>query len=441
MLKKEIGFPPIIQTNLMVKQNNNDYFNKISTTINEETYDLLLTNVNSILFDYSDHHSSNKKTLIKKLAEKKTNILFFLAYIKNIFWLSKRHQKAIISNAYVPINLNDTITLLPPWSYSLRRSTYFSLEMASIIKKINKEYNKRSIKVLLSVSFKQLVADFEVELSRMFVAKKIEALIVANDLSFFENLSIKIAKRNKIPTFVYLHGLPARYNNLDDNRADYLVVWGNGIKKMYVENGVSEKKILTLKHPVYSDFEVLDLESDLKNVLVLTKAISGTPCISTELILPNRSVLLYYLELAKENLKKLGVHKASLRLHPSEENDFYFNNLPDDFYSIDTSAKEDSLSKATLVLGPTSTMVLDAIKAGKNYILFDPVFDGLTLEGAPLVAPFTGESFIKLSNTFEAIKENVENPSHNIDFNKLNAFFDVNELDYKKINDIITSNN
>jgi hypothetical protein len=275
----------------------------------------------------------------------------------------------------------------------------------------------------------------------MFSDKKIEALIVANDLSFFENLSIKIAKRNQIPTFVYLHGLPARYNNIDDNRADYLVVWGNGIKKTYIENGVSEKKILTLMHPVYSNFEAVDLESNLKNVLVLTKAICGTPSMSTELILPNRSIILYYLELVKENLKNLGVQHASLRLHPSEVSDFYFNNLPDDFYRIDTSTKEESLAKATLVVGPTSTMVLDAIKAGKNYILFDPLVDGLTLDGTPLVAPFTGESFIKLSNNLETIKQNIESPSINIDYNKLKTYFKVNELDNAKFKDIITKSN
>jgi hypothetical protein len=125
-------------------------------------------------------------------------------------------------------------------------------------------------------------------------------------------------------------------------------------------------------------------------------------------------------------------------LHPSEDNTFYFNNLPDDFYHIDTSTKEEALSKASLVIGPTSTMVLDAIKMAKNYILFDPVIDGLTLEGIPLVEPFNGESFIKLSNTFEQIKQNIESPFQNIDYTKLNVFFGVDELDYQKFNDIIS---
>lgn len=421
----------------MEKQNNNDYFNKISTGLSEEAYDLLLTNVNAILFDYSDHNSPKRKSFKWVLKEKIMKSLFFLFYLKNIFASRKNNEKIIISNAYVPISLSQTATLLPPWSYSLKKDTYFSLELASIVRKINKEFKKKSIKVLLSPHFRRLIEAFEVELTRMFETKKVAALIVPNDLAFFENLSLKIAKRNKIPTFVYLHGLPARYNNLDDNRADYLVVWGNGIKKMYVEKGVSEKKIFTLKHPVYSNFEATDLESNLKNVLVLTKSICGTPSNSANLVLPNRSVILYYLEQAKEHLLKLGVRHASLRLHPSEDKTFYFNNLPDDFYSIDTSTKEESLLRASLVVGPTSTMVLDAIKMAKNYILFDPVIDGLTLEGIPLVEPFTGESFIKLSNTFEEIKYNIESPSHNIDYNKLNDFFAVNELDYEKFGNII----
>lgn len=419
----------------MKKQLRNDFYNKISTSLDEETYDVLLTNVNEVLYDYSEHHTANRKTLKKILKEMFLNNFFF--YLKTIFTIKKTGKKIILSNAYVRLNFEDSVTLLPPWSFSLRRNTIFSWKMILIVRKINKEFKKNSVKVLISSNFKQLLDGFKLELSEMFVDKKIGALIVANDLGLFENLSIRTANKLGIPSFVYLHGLPARYNDIDDNRADFLIVWGVGIKEAYVDNGVPEKKILTLKHPLYSTFDSVNLQSNLNNVLVLSKAISGTPCISTELVLPNRAVILYYLELVKENLIKLGVSKARLRLHPSENKDFYSKNLPDDFFTIDNSSQKKALSKSSLIVGPTSTMVLDAIKTGRNYILFDPIFDGLTLEGMPLVEPFTGNSFIKLSNSLEDMKRHIESPSQNIDFKKLNQFFSTIELDSQKFLDLI----
>lgn len=416
-------------------QKNNPFYNKITTRQNEETYDLLLGVVNKILFDYSNHHLSNQKTLKKGLKNLIVNKLRFIFHVKSKF--SSKSKNVIISNAYVDLKVNETTSLLPPWMYSLKKDTCLSMQVVSAIKKIDKEIEKESVKLILSSNFIELLSIYEEQFLKLLKEKNVKALVFANDLGFYENLSLKIAKKSEISSFVYLHGLPARYNNIDDNRADYLIVWGQGIKNLYVASGVSEEKILTLPHPIYSNYEQTKLESNFDNVLVLSKAISATPCISTELVLPDRSTVLFYLELVKENLKKLGVFKASLRLHPSEDPDFYNKNMPDEFFSIEKRTKDESLLKATLVVGPTSTMLLDTIKAGKNYILFDPVNDGLTLEGTPLVAPFTGDSFIKLSNDFLEMKHNIENPDVNINFKKLNDFFSVNESDSKRIEKII----
>lgn len=419
-------------------QQKNPFYNKITKKHDEEIYDLLLGSINEILFDYSDHHLSNRKTLKSVLKNILVDKLKFIFHIKSKF--SSKSENVIISNAYVNLKFKNTTSLLPPWMYSLKKESCFSKEVVSIIEEIDNEIEKRSVKLLMSDSFIELIKTYQVHFLKFLKEKNIKALFFANDLGFYENLSIKTAKKSNIPSFVYLHGLPARYNNIDDNRADYLIVWGQGIKDLYIANGVSEEKILTLPHPLYSKFEETKLESNFDNVLVLSKAISATPCISTELILPDRSTLLFYLELVKENLKKLGVTKASLRLHPSEAPDFYVKNMPDDFFSVEILSKEESLVKTTLVIGPTSTMLLDAIKAGKNYILFDPVFDGLTLEDAPLVAPFNGNSFVKLSNDFLEMKANIENPDININFKKLNEFFAVNSNNIHKIEKIIFPN-
>ncbi|MDV6168383.1 hypothetical protein R1T16_08085 [Flavobacterium sp. DG1-102-2] len=418
-------------------QKGNNYFNKISGNLDFKTYDLLLTSVNSALFDYSDHLVANRirpKLSFKGLLAK---YIFLYSYIIGYFTPLSKDKSLVISNAYVNVFQSNYNEILPPWTYSRRKRSLLSWSILKIIRRLNKHIESKSVKALLSDNFINLIYSYQSELSRLFSLNKVKALIVPNDLSFFENLSISIAKRNGIPTFVYLHGLPARYNNLDDNRADYLIVWGKGLKEIYVKSGVPAEKILTLKHNNYSSFTNLELRSNLENVLVLTKGISGTPCISSQLVLPNRSTILYYTELVKENLIRLGVKKATLRLHPSESPEFYKKNLTDDFFTIDTLAKDESLAKASLVVGPTSTMVLDALKMHRNYILFDPVFDGLTLEGMPLVSPFTGDSFIKLSNSFEEILYNINNPGENISYDKLNDFLLVDIKDEEKFLTII----
>lgn len=424
----------------MQKQINNDYFNSISQDLDDNTYDLLLYSVNDILYNYSDHHLSNKNRLnegiVSGLKKAIVKYLRFFVALKNVLFHRERNVNAIMSNAYVNINLYGVNVILPPWSFSPKSNIANSIKIFRIIEKIKKELGKRSIKILLSQEFKSLLLEFEKEMSKLFSNYKIRALIVPNDMAFLENLTIKIAKKCNVPSFVYLHGLPARYNDIDDNRAEYLVVWGCGLKNEYVKAGVNKNKIFTLKHPVYSKFDKVVLKSTMEDILVLSKAVVGTPSSSSELILGDRAISLTYLEYLKEHLKNLGIDKVKLRLHPSERREFYEDNLPDDFFIIEESSKEEVLSKASLVIGPTSTMILDTIKAGKNYVLFDPVFDGLTLEGMPLVEPFTGESFIKLSNSFEEIRNNITNPLVNIDFDKLNAFFEVDERDVSRFYDI-----
>jgi len=419
----------------MKEHKNNEYFNKIAQNLDKETADLLMYDVNDILYNYSDHQIENTNSNyglgfhFKKLIHQCLIVLF---YLKNVIFFKLKQKQTIMSNAYVNVNLYGADVIRPPWVFTLKGSMINSIKILLLIEKIKRKLNRRSIKYLFSKEFKSILLQFEAELIKGFRNYNVSAVIFPNDMAFFENFTIKVAKRYHIPSFVYLHGLPARYNDVDDNRADYLVVWGNGLKKEYINAGVQSDKVLTLKHPTYSNFKQTTLTSTLDHVLVLTKPISGVPCISTELVLPKRSIILYYLELVKENLQRLGVTKANLRLHPSESKAFYADNLVDDFFTINESSKQEALSAASLIIGPSSTMLLDAIKAGKNYILFDPILNGNTLEGIPLVKPFTGDSFIQLSNTFEQIKFNIDHPSSNIDFEKLNVFFKVEDSDLGK---------
>ena len=76
---------------------------------------------------------------------------------------------------------------------------------------------------------------------------------IHNSMNYpMERMAIDAGKEMGIPTVVFLHGLPARYNKIDDNRANYLCVWGEGIKEQYINVGVDPDKILITGHPSFS---------------------------------------------------------------------------------------------------------------------------------------------------------------------------------------------
>ncbi len=413
-------------------QKDNHYLNSISSDLHaEELYDVFLYESNGILYNYGDHQKANvfsKFNLFKSFATR------WVLNIKSVLSYSfiKKPSNLIISNAYVTVPLGAKI-VAPPWSISFMNNVYQG-KIYKTINAINKIRSKRSLRAIYSQEFHDLIVDYKRSIKEFVQKCDLKAAFFPNDLSFYENLTIHTLNEIGIPTFVYLHGLPARYNSIDDNRAKYLVVWGEGIKKNYIDAGVDPAKILTLKHPVYHNFQFTSLRSSIDSVLVLTKAINGTPSSSDFLNLPNRSVSLTYLEKVKRLLRKIGVKKAKLRLHPSESVDFYKKNLVDDFFTISDESKDNSLNNATLVVGPTSTMVLDALLANVNYILFDPIENDLTLDGLKLVSPFDGTSFIKLTVTEADFLANLNHPLDNINKDLLNDYFETTSEDQVLIN-------
>lgn len=420
-------------------QKNNHYFNTIFKKLNweEKYYDVLLYVVNNMVYNHTGKNKRNTKLFSKR------GLFVLLARFSRfipVFLFKKRKSDNIniISNAYVKLEFNNYLFHTPPWFPNLISSAKRNKKLELIVKQIEKVISKKNLNLLLSNSFRDLLYIYEKEFLIFLKNNKVKAIIVPNDMSFFENFSIKIAQSINIKTFVYLHGLPVRYNSIDDNRADYLIVWGKGLKDTYVSSGVNKQKILSLKHPIYSNWSDNNLRSDITNILVLTKSIPTIPMSSDSLVLGDYSKTLLYVEEVKSKLKELGVQRAMLRLHPSESLEYYKDNLIDDFFQFDLNSKENSLNQATLVIGPSSTMVLDAIKSGVNYILFDPKIDGLLIDNQEtLYPPFDGSSFIKLSKDTEDFKRNIEHPEENIDFDKLSDFFSVEHEDLNFLNTLL----
>ncbi|MFN4152659.1 MAG: hypothetical protein ACK4IX_17080, partial [Candidatus Sericytochromatia bacterium] len=225
----------------------------------------------------------------------------------------------------------------------------------------------------------------------LYKHKNVKALFLAQDMNFFQKIIIKAFKENNKKSFIFLHGLPARYNNIDDNRTDYLLVWGDKIKENYINKGVDKNKIFSVGHPLYQKYERKNLRFSLDNILVITKSLPGAPISSDEeLLFQDRSRILLYLYSIQNTLSKFGVNNVRLRVHPSENINWYMKYVDKKFYTPDYNNLKESIEKSTLLIGPMSTLLLESIYYGVNYLLYEPNYEGYSLLNEKIVEPFDG---------------------------------------------------
>ena len=255
-----------------------------------------------------------------------------------------------------------------------------------------------------------LTAEFAAEMRAVQAGMKdyyrrvgIAALVLPSDLPVFDRMAIKIFKELSRPSFISIHGLPGRYNRLDDNRTDHLLVWGGKIKEFYVCAGIQPEKIHVTGHPNYKTVTAGEPRFALDDVLVISKPMGGSQyCV--EEILSDRGNQVLYLYAVRKALEKAGVKRARLRVHPSESARWYSRFVGEDFFTPDSEPLPASLARSSLVIGPTSTVFLESLLAGVNYLIYEPAADGRDLVGYSLVPPFDGtERGIPVAQTAEKL--------------------------------------
>jgi hypothetical protein len=383
-------------TNKIVMQNFDliDYYRK-GKILSPDIFDNLKYELDQHIYYYGNHFKYPKEKARPLITKKRSSLLKFLFMAFQIIKNRKidHSKKTILSNSY--FNLNNELRKLgynvfsPSWMTSSDRRVLTNFKLYMLSQRILKKFDSGSFSDLISQSSLELINDFSIELDSFVRKKDISALIVPNDVTFFENLSIQVCQRNKIPSFVFLHGLPGRYNLLDENRADYLIVWGDKIKENYIRTGFNPSKILISGHPLYATIPVHKLRFGLDNVLVLTKSLNGSQH-GNEVILGDRGNLILYLLKIEKVLKSLGVKMVRYRPHPSENHLWYNKFIDTDFFHIDTDPLNKSLLQSTLVIGPTSTVMVESIFYGVNYLVFEPNVNKIDLFNYPLVPPFDG---------------------------------------------------
>lgn len=351
-------------------------------------------------FKYPFEGKSFKQKLFFRLAKAKRQ----LAGKKNAATIG--YKNSILSEAYFTVN--DVISeklhlkvLRFPWNEGLDE--------------FSNKFTSETIQKLSSADFNELMSDeFCSRLEMLYAAMQsflvknnIKLCVFPNDLVPINRIAIDACRKVGVPTSIYLHGLPARYDIIDDNRADYLCVWGEGIKNQYEKVGVSSNKILITGHPSYSTINYLKpKEVSFEKPLVLSYSICGAPSISDEYRMADRGICVNFPWTVEKVLKQMGVTHAVLRLHPSENPEWYRKYIDNDFFEIDTLNLTESLKLASVVIGPTSTVSMDAAVAGVPYFGFEPPMQ----YAYPVVPPFdNSEPDFPVAFTSDELLYNLQN--------------------------------
>ena len=283
----------------------------------------------------------------------------------------------------------------------------------------------------------------KLELLKNKTVKKYEkynfgALLLYTDQFFESKFLIEIFKILDRPSIVFSHGLPGIYSMEVDNRADYLMVWGDKIKQNYVNTGFNPDKLFVVGNPKYQKInKVSALRNTLEDILVLPigsfrwhQDTYGEP------ELYDRSMVILYLYKVQRVLERLGVRQARFRPHPSIDKEWVYGFLDQGFYKIDKNDLKESCLKSTLIIGVTSTVFLEALMYGVNYIVFEPKSsDNKNIMRCDLVPPFDGSEPNLEIATSEAELEYLIKNKYQVDINILDGY--MKPLDLTVLKEII----
>jgi hypothetical protein len=356
--------------------------------------DYLHFDLSSKIYSHGEH--------FKHPFEKKIS---FFTWLKNYFRFVKKASylfyktnkqascKLILSTAYFnleKLNIGDNcIIIRPPW-LSINNKSINCLSVYNKAHELLSIINTSSFRTLVDERFFTKIEDYKQALRQYVKDNNIRALFLAHDLGFFEKIAIDIFKESSIPTFNFIHGFPGIYNGIDNNRTDFIVVWGNEIKNNFINNGYLENKIIVNGHPKYKNIEINELKFNFDDILIISKSLISSQY-SDQVVLGDRSNLIYYLLSIKYVLKKFNVKKVRFRPHPSENINWYYKYIDRQFFIPDTDPLPTSLSKATLVIGGTSTTFFESLIFGVNFIVYEPTqLNGKLLDGFLGVPPFDG---------------------------------------------------
>lgn len=274
-----------------------------------------------------------------------------------------------------------------------------------------------------------------------FRASDFDALLVRTSEMFYEKFFIDVFREIQKRSITLLHGLPGVYTKATESRSDFLIVYGNQIKKNFQKVGYDPQRILVGGNYKYTNImnqTIASLRFGLEDILIfITSSYMEFQheWEWTKFPVQDRSLLLTYLYSLQNVLQRCGVRHARLRSHPSVNKEWFLDYIDTSFYMLDFELLEDSLSKATLCIGQTSTTFLEAMMSGVTYLVYEPGNGKETMLNMPLVPPFDGsDNRLKVAFS-ESELEKMIKTSYKPDISILNDY--IQPFDVTMIKDII----
>ncbi|NQU35301.1 MAG: hypothetical protein HQ521_18905, partial [Bacteroidetes bacterium] len=276
-----------------------------------------------------------------------------------------------------------------PSSLKRGRSTFGGSKIYWLTVKITFLFEYKNFNYLISSDFIELIKKYYTLLLKDTKLKSYKLLLVPNDTDFFSRIFIKIFRELNRPTILVSHGgMPTLYDKFLDNRTDFIFMRNAKEVESYIKMGYDPKKFFITGHPFYKVLPKA-FRFNFDDVLIITKSVNGV-CPLDQPHLEDRGNIIMFLYAIQNSLIKLGISKVRLRPHPSENADWYLSFVDRKFFHIDNESLTDSLKKSTLVIGPTSTVIIDAMAHAVNYTIFEPTINGKLLTGFPVTPPLDG---------------------------------------------------
>lgn len=319
----------------------------------------------------------------------------------------------VLSTLYVPVK--EPLSTLgfdsysPVWHPLGRKNIFGDLQTLKWHKSIQERIKEGEFHLFLDSKFHNELEEFQEYLLKQYQKQDFRALFLYTDQYFYSKYCIDIFKKLDRPSFIFSHGMPGTYTLEVDNRADYLMVWSEKIKNNYIKAGFNSSKVKVVGNPSYKYLEKhRTLRSDLSNVLVIPiSSVTWHHHEYDNIVVSDASMVVLYLYKVQMVLKKLGLKKARYRTHPSINKEWVHPLLDQEFYVRDTEPLITSLKKSSMVIGSNSTVLLEALIYGVNYIGFQPKQEnGVNMSGYKSVPPFDGtEEKLMLTDNEEDLEK------------------------------------
>ena len=315
--------------------------------------------------------------------------------------------KSLLTTFNFPYLIEDYVfysTIAHPVGYNNIIGGIPTLRKEKFLEKVIHRYPYNRI---LSSEVIDKLEEYELFLSNLFFNKNdFRALFLFTDQYYWTKQLISVFQKQSRPSFIFVHGLPPYYPFDADNKSDYLMVWGDRMKQNYIDGGFDANKIKVVGNFRYKEVEFhKNLRNSLDDVLVImtsTKIYHQDTWNSNPTISDPSATLLYLYQI-EHVLRNVGVSHARLRPHPSINKKWLKTIINSEFFTMDNESLPKSLQRSSLVIGPTSTVSMESIMNGVNYIVFEPCDEnGLNFVNRPLAPPFDGsDPYLCVANNEE----------------------------------------